>query len=161
MISAEELLLMGNNRPDDQPSPQKPRGLDTPGSEPLRDPFSGIKSLSWCERMIPLSRSFACAAEPAAVPSFRLPEQSCAVFLDGAAWLQMVRSQNSGPPLPQDPAEQQRPLRVGGRSLEAPEPRSPANRKTHRLQFLAHRRKISVCSWFFSGLGARRLKREK
>lgn len=36
------------------------------------------------------------------------PEQSGAVFLDGATWLQVVRSQNSSPPLLQDPPEKEK-----------------------------------------------------
>lgn len=34
---------------------------------------------------------------------------NAAVFLDGTAWLQVVRSQNTSPPLLQDPLEKERP----------------------------------------------------
>lgn len=70
------------------------------------------------------------------MPSFRLPEQSPAVFLDGAAWLQVVRSQNSGPPLLRDPQEKQRPHT--GRGAEESEKR----RRRKVKIFSAKRRKM-------------------
>lgn len=44
------------------------------------------------------------------MPSFKLPEQRRAVFLDRTTWLQVVKSQNSSPPLLQDLLEKEKPL---------------------------------------------------
>lgn len=75
-----------NHRNHQRPTCQNP--------SPSETRWAALKASRGASRWIPRCRSIACTAQPAAVPSFGLAEQSGAVFLDRAAWLQVVRSQN-------------------------------------------------------------------
>lgn len=167
-------------------SPQKPRGLDPPGSEPLRDPFSGVKSLSWCERMnspepeLRLRSRTSCRAkfQAARTKLRRIFRWSC-VAADGeeselrsSTPTRSCRATNTpegGGPGASEPRslgapEPRNPGASEPRSLGASEPRSPGAQQTEKH--------TDCSSWPTEGKplsaaglsqvwGARRLKREK
>lgn len=82
--------------------------------KPLRDSHSSYRSspgesgCTFCESPV-LNPGHRPRCSTSCCAKIQMPEQRRAVFLDWTTWLQVVRSQNSRPPLLQDPPEKERP----------------------------------------------------